>query len=215
MRRIQVKTILVFIVLMCHSPLFSQKDFEKHEFSVHAGYGNMIHRAPTVTLPTYSYQRELAQGVSWDAEYLFRPTKRFLVGAVYSVFSSKGSHAEGKDHIWIHFFGPQAGICNAYTKHWQIRMTMSGGYLFFRNNSEVFGKPRTATAKRVALLFNGNASYKLTPHLGIGLEVQYLLSRLAHMRSYYHEEEVFVRLDEKHLSNLTRLNLSGGLSYYF
>lgn len=215
MRRIQVKTILIFIVLMCHSPLFSQKNFEKHEFAVHAGYGNMIHETPTLTLPTHSYQRKLAQGVSWDAQYLFRPLKRFIFGAVYSGFSSQGSHTEGKDHLWIHYFGPQIGICNAHTERWQIRMSMSGGVLFFRNNSEVFGKPRRVTGKNIGMLLNSAATYKLTPHLGIGVGVQYLISGLFRMNSRYHGETVKVWLDSEHDSELTRLNISGGLSYYF
>ena len=101
MNQTPVKAILLLIALTlsCHTPLFSQRDFERHEFSFHAGYGVMFHHPPTLTLSTHSYQRTLAQGVSWDGQYNFRPLKRFVFGGIYSGFSSKGSHPEGKDHL--------------------------------------------------------------------------------------------------------------------
>ena len=111
MNQTPVKAILLLIVftLSCHTRLFSQRDFERHEFSFHAGYGVMFHNPPTLTLSTHSYQRTLAQGVSWDGQYHFRPLKRFVFGGIYTGFSSKGSHLEGKDHLWIHFIGTQNG----------------------------------------------------------------------------------------------------------
>ena len=117
MNQTPIKAILLLIVftLSCHTPLFSQRDFERHEFSFHAGYGVMFHNPPTLTLSTHSYQRTLAQGVSWDGQYHFRPLKRFIFGGIYTGFSSKGSHPEGKDHLWVHFIGTQIGMCNANT----------------------------------------------------------------------------------------------------
>lgn len=51
MNQTPIKTILLLIVftLSCHTPLFSQRDFERHEFSFHAGYGVMFHNPPTLT----------------------------------------------------------------------------------------------------------------------------------------------------------------------
>ncbi|QIU93321.1 hypothetical protein [Bacteroides faecium] len=215
MNQTQVRTILLLIVLICHTPLFAQRNFERHEFSFHVGYGNMFKGTPSLTLSTHSYQRELAQGVSWDGQYYFRPLKRFIFGAVYTGFSSKGSHSEGSDHLLIHFIGAQIGMCNANTKHWQVRMTAGPGGMFFRNNSQVFGKTRKVTAGNIGLLINSNVNYKLTPNLGIGIGVQYLATGLFRMKSHYHGETVTVKFDENQDANLSRLNISGGLSYYF
>lgn len=73
MNQTLIKAILLLIAftLSCHTLLFSQRDFERHEFSFHAGYGVMFHHPPTLTLSTHSYQRTLAQGVSWDGQYNF------------------------------------------------------------------------------------------------------------------------------------------------
>ena len=98
MNQTLIKAILLLIAftLSCHTLLFSQRDFERHEFSFHAGYGVMFHHPPTLTLSTHSYQRTLAQGVSWDGQYNFRPLKRFVFGGIYSGFSSKEVILKGR-----------------------------------------------------------------------------------------------------------------------
>ena len=146
---------------------------------------------------------------------LFRPLKRFVFGGIYTGFSSKGSHLEGKDHLWIHFIGTQIGMCNANTKHWQIRVTTGPGGVILRNNSEVFGNTRKVRAFTIGLLTNANLTYKLNPNLGVSLGVQYMYSELLRMRTYYHEEKVTVKLNSNDDVNLTRLNITTGLSYYF
>lgn len=218
MRRTRIKTILLLtavISLLSSTPLFAQRDFERHEFSFHAGYGNLLNETPALTLLTHDYKRKLAQGVSWDAQYLFRPLKRFIFGAIYTGFSSKGSHPEGSDHLWINFAGPQIGMSNAYTRRWQIRGSISPGLLFFRNNSEVFEKSRRVKGWNIGLLLNGNATYKLTPNLGIGIGMQYMVSGLFRTRVHYHGETTVVKLYDGQPSDLSRLNVTGGLSYYF
>lgn len=139
----------------------------------------------------------------------------FVFGGIYSGFSSKGSHPEGKDHLWVHFIGTQIGMCNANTKHWQIRVTTGPGGVILRNNSEVFGKARKVRAFTIGLLTNANLTYKLNPNLGVSLGVQYMYSELLRMRTHYHGEKVIVKLDGNADANLTRINITSGLSYYF
>ena len=157
MNQTPVKAILLLIVftLSCHTRLFSQRDFERHEFSFHAGYGVMFHNPPTLTLSTHSYQR------------------------------------------------------------WQIRVTTGPGGVILRNNSEVFGNTRKVRAFTIGLLTNANLTYKLNSNLGVSLGVQYMYSELLRMRTYYHEEKVTVKLNSNDDVNLTRLNITTGLSYYF
>lgn len=218
MRRTRIKTILfltVMISLISQSSLFAQRNFERHEFSLHAGFGNMFNETPTLTLTTHDYERKLAQGVSWDAQYLFRPLKRFVFGVIYSGFSSKGSHEEGSDHLWTNMIATQIGLSNADTKRWQIRGGIGPGLVYFRNNSEVFGKPRTVKAWSIGILINSNATYKITPHWGLGIGFQYLASGLFRTRVHYHDETILVKLYDGQPSDLSRLNVTGGLSYYF
>lgn len=107
------------------------------------------------------------------------------------------------------------GMCNANTKHWQIRVTTGPGGVILRNNSEVFGNTRKVRAFTIGLLTNANLTYKLNPNLGVSLGVQYMYSELLRMRTYYHEEKVTVKLNSNDDVNLTRLNITTGLSYYF
>ncbi len=106
-------------------------------------------------------------------------------------------------------------MCNANTKHWQIRVTTGPGGVILRNNSEVFGNTRKVRAFTIGLLTNANLTYKLNPNLGVSLGVQYMYSELLRMRTYYHEEKVTVKLNSNDDVNLTRLNITTGLSYYF
>ena len=113
------------------------------------------------------------------------------------------------------FIGTQIGMCNANTKHWQIRVTTGPGGVILRNNSEVFGKTRKVKAFTIGLLTNANLTYKLNPNLGVSLGVQYMYSELLRIRTHYHGERVIVKLDGNNDTNLTRINFTTGLSYYF
>ena len=215
MNQTQLKTILLLVAMVCCTPLFSQKDFKQREFSFHAGYGNILNGTPGLTLVTHSYQRKLAQGISWDGQYNYQPFKYFIVGFIYSGFSSKGSHPEGSDHLWINFIAPQIGGYIINNKQWQIRLTTGGGMLFYRNNSRVFDKRRTALAKGLGLLIDGSATYKLSPHIGVGMEIQYLFAGLPYLYSHYHGEKIRVTFDGENKGDLSRLNISAGISFYF
>ena len=96
-----------------------------------------------------------------------------------------------------------------------IRVTTGPGGVILRNNSEVFGNTRKVRAFTIGLLTNANLTYKLNPNLGVSLGVQYMYSELLRMRTYYHEEKVTVKLNSNDDVNLTRLNITTGLSYYF
>ena len=98
---------------------------------------------------------------------------------------------------------------------WQIRVTTGPGGVILRNNSEVFGKTRKVKAFTIGLLTNANLTYKLNPNLGVSLGVQYMYSELLRIRTHYHGERVIVKLDGNNDTNLTRINFTTGLSYYF
>ena len=76
---------------------------------------------------------------------------------------------------------------------------------------EVILKGRTI----YGFLTNANLTYKLNPNLGVSLGVQYMYSELLRMRTHYHGERVIVKLDGNNDTNLTRINFTTGLSYYF
>lgn len=94
-------------------------------------------------------------------------------------------------------------------------VTTGPGGVILRNNSEVFGKARKVRAFTIGLLTNANLTYKLNPNLGVSLGVQYMYSELLRMRTHYHGEKVIVKLDGNADANLTRINITSGLSYYF
>ena len=216
MKRTKLKTMLLFLLIACHTSIFSQdKEFLRHEFSIHTGYGTMINSVAGLTLSTQGYKRDLSQGVSWDGQYHFRIIQRFAVGLTYSGFSSKGSHAEGSDHLFINYIAPQISVCNLSSKSFQFRLGAGVGGIYFRDNSKVFGKPRRVKGNTFGAHINLTTAYKLTEHLGVGLEAQYIAGELDKINSHYHDETIIVRFKDNNKANLSRLNIVAGLSYYF
>ena len=78
----------------------------------------------------------------------------------------------------------------------------------------IHGNTRKVRAFTIGLLTNANLTY-VNSNLGVSLELQYMYSELLRIRTYYHEEKVTVKLNSNDDVNLTRLNITTGLSYYF
>lgn len=174
----------------------------------------MFHHPPTLTLSTHSYQRTLAQGVSWDGQYNFRPLKRFVFEESTPDFLPKEVIRKGRT-IYGFISLVLKSECVMLTPNIGKSVTTGPGGVILRNNSEVFGKTRKVKAFTIGLLTNANLTYKLNPNLGVSLGVQYMYSELLRMRTHYHGERVIVKLDGNDDTNLTRINFTTGLSYYF
>lgn len=198
-----------------HAAFPQKKSFLRNEFSFHTGYGEIVHNVSGLTLDTYDYRKSLSHGVNWEAHYHFHIIRQISVGLVYTGFSSWGSHAEGSDHLFIHYLAPQLSFYIQNKEHWKTRLGIGAGKVFYRDNSEVFGKPRRVTGKTPGMHASFSTAYKLTKHWGLGLEVNYIFCRLDEMKAFYHDETILVRFEESQPAKLSRINLSAGLSYYF
>lgn len=214
-RKILTTLMLSLVIAFCLPLATQKKDFPQQEFFVRVGYGNLVKGTSALTLSTHSYERKLSQGVSWDAEYRFRPIRHLAVGLIYSAFSSKGSHDEGSDHFFTHYLAPQISIYALATEKWQLSLGVGLGKLFYRNNSYVFGKPRQVKGDTWGPHVSLQATYKLNRHWGIGTGVQYLAGALNSVRSHYHGETITVKFRNENQVDLTRLNIAASLSYHF
>lgn len=213
--KILTTAMLSFMVAFYLPSAAQEKNFPQHEFFAHAGYGNLVKGASALTLSTHSYERKLSEGVNWDTEYRFRPLRHLALGLIYSGFSSKGSHAEGSDHLFIHYIAPQISMYAIATPQWQLSLGVGIGKLFYRNNSYVFGKPRRVKGANWGPHVSLQATYKLNRHWGIGGGIQYMAGSLSSIRSRYHGETITVKFRDEKKVDLTRLNVSAGLSYHF
>ena len=168
--------LLVFLTMWCIALPAQETTKQQHTFSFHTGYGNML-----------------------------KGTAGLIVGMgfLYSGFSSQGSHEEGSDHLYTHYFAPQAGIYCLRTKCFFIRLDAGIGILSYRNYSKVFDKSRRVTATSFATNAGLNATLK-----------QYVASNIHKIYPRYHNETTTVKFRNDPLS-VSRLNLSAGVSFNF
>ncbi len=211
-----LKTMMLFLIVAFSLPLGAQnKKFPTQEFLVRVGYGNLVKGTSALTSSTHSYERKLSQGVTWNAEYNFRPIRQLGIGLFYSGFSSQGSHAEGSDHLYIHYIAPQLTVYTVSTEKWDVALGVGVGKMYYRNNSYVFGKSRRATGDTWSPHANLFTTYKLNRHWGIGIGVQYLVGELNSINVRYHGETIQVKYSTEEEPDLTRLNISASLAYHF
>lgn len=209
------RDLLFFLLTMCCIALSAQEVVkQRHTFSVHAGYGNMLRGTAGLTNSLKSYERDLSEGVSWDVQYYFRPADIVGVGFLYSGFSSQGSHEEGSDHLYTHYFAPQVGIYCLRTKRFFIRLDAGIGLLSYRNYSKVFDKSRRVTGTSFATNAGVNATLKITRQWNIEADIQYVASSIHTIYPRYHNEVTTVKFRNDPLS-VSRLNLSAGVSLNF
>lgn len=211
------KSILgLFLLIATTTQLLAQKkEWQRHSFAVHAGYANMLQGTGGLTNSMHSYERELLEGTSWDLQYYGRPTKMLGIGFIYSGFTSQGSHEEGSDHLYTHYFAPQMGLYAVDGKRFSLRLNAGLGGIFYRNNSEVFTKSRRTTGRFFAINGGVNAAFKLTRNWAIEANAQYIASSLDKMEARYHDETTTVDFAKGEESHLGRLNLSAGIAYSF
>ena len=203
-----------FLTMWCIALPAQETTKQQHTFSFHTGYGNMLKGTAGLTNSSKSYERSLSEGVSWDAQYYYRPADIVGIGFLYSGFSSQGSHEEGSDHLYTHYFAPQAGIYCLRTKRFFIRLDAGIGILSYRNYSKVFDKSRRVTATSFATNAGLNATLKITRQWNIEADIQYVASNIHKIYPRYHNETTTVKFRNDPLS-VSRLNLSAGVSFNF
>lgn len=212
------KKLLLFIGLFIYtSIMFAQKfnDGKYSSFSFHAGYGNMVKGTNGLTKPTKEYEDKLSSGISWDMQYDFHSIKILGVGVIYSGYFAKGSHEEGADRVHTHYIAPQIRLYLFENKHWEIRMAGGAGCMLHRNNSTVFSRKRKTKGSDVGMNVGLDVGYKLDQHWGISLSANYIESDLSKMKAHYHGEEFIVRYKSGNRFEMSRINISGGLSFRF
>lgn len=207
--------VLSLLLLTVSLGLSAQKTDNRlrQSFAVHVGYGNMVKGTGGLTNSSSGYKDQLQQGISWDAQYYFRPIKVLGVGILYSGYTSDGSHEEGSDQLYTHYLAPQVGLYAVSTDHFTLRFNLGVGGMFYRNNSEVFEKERIVKGSSIAANVGVNAAYRFARHWAVEADIQYVPSKLEKMRSHYHGEVIKVKIPGGF--SMSRLNLSAGFSYLF
>jgi hypothetical protein len=206
--------LFIFILLLLPGVLPAQTKEKKHQFSVYAGYANMIGGTAGLTKSTSSYENKLCSGFSWDAQYNYWAHKQIGIGVLYSGYSADGTHAQGSDHIYTHYIAPKLTVRVYQAGQFNLSFNGGAGYLFYLNDSRVFGKERRATGGHFGAHIGGTAEYKLGERWALSLETAFIYTKLSKINTLYHGENTSVHFSDNRL-NVSRLNISAGLNFYF
>ena len=100
--------LLVFLTMWCIALPAQETTKQQHTFSFHTGYGNMLKGTAGLTNSSKSYERSLSEGVSWDAQYYYRPAD--IVGirkrsSIHTLFCSPGRDLLPSDKMLFHSLG--------------------------------------------------------------------------------------------------------------
>lgn len=174
-----------------------------------------------VTDYSSSYRSDLHNGLGWRANYSYllgKHTFRAVFGALYEGNLHSGNLPNSSDKIYCHYIAPQAGVCIMFPRC-NLLFTGGIGYLAYRNNSEVYGKPREVRKDKMAYNLAWSGEYHLTRSLGVNASLNWCYAAAAGYSVTYHgetwevERPSFYALNEVY--DLSRLSLTFGLNYHF
>lgn len=149
-----------------------------------------------LTSPADSYRSDMRSGVAWNAVWSYDIRREgdacgAIVGLLYQGSRYTASHEEGSDKVGMNYLAPQVGL--SYRKsRFQLNSSIGVGYQFYKDRSEVFGKPRKVFINRVAFNLAFDAEYRLSRHWGVAARVNWILSHAEHYRVDYHDETWWV-----------------------
>ena len=215
-KKISILFLLFSISVASIPTLWGQTTTRNHSLTIHAGYANMLGGTAGLTNNSNSYEKELCSGFSWDVQYDYRPNPKIGLGILYSGYTANGELTYSSDHIYTHYFAPQLTPKILRTEHFEIFVNAGLGYLFYLNNSTVYGKERRVTGGNIAANIGGMVEYKINNKWGVSLGTQYITSNLRKINVFYHGENTKVKFNNKENKlNLSRLNLSVGVNFHF
>lgn len=217
-RKAKISLLTALLAIGCtlpHTASARGKEFQTNVLTLNAGYGSMTGHLAGLTLDTSPYRKELSKGFCWDVSYQVRPIQHLGIAMTYTGFSSKGSHQEGSDHLYIHYIAPQASLYCIDEELFSLSIGGGIGGVIYRNNSLVFEKPRQANGATVGLHLAVNGTAKLSKNIGLNAKIQYFGAELYKMKVNYHGETTTVKLTDDHELILSRISALIGLSYHF
>lgn len=171
-----------------------------------------------LTSPADSYRNDMRSGVAWNAAWSYdirRDGDAFggIVGLLYQGSRYTAAHEEGSDKVGMNYLAPQVGLSFRKSR-FQLNSSLGLGYQFYKDKSEVFGKPRKVSINRVAFNLAFDAEYRLSPHWGLAARLNWILSHAENYRVDYHGETWWVHQPDGY-GTFHQLGLLLGVNLHF
>ncbi len=171
----------------------------------------------------------LSYPVIADIHYLLSD---FLgIGFNYSFFSSKGElegiidigdmvhyiNARISERMYISF----AGVSFLYMQKlgidekWNFVCSMAPGMMIFRDETEFLNMPLLITGKAFGLNTSVGMEYFLSEGVSLGIDISYLMSSLHKIKVSNGDDTITQKLEKEDYQNISRLNFTAGIKFYF
>jgi len=220
-------TIILITFLFTLSTINAQTDSNKIRLSIEAGYGNRTASIGETLDPEFKeYLESLLSGLNINAHLSYFIKPNLGIGIVYSGFSTKketsftsafnGDLRSFKANIGITYIAPE--FLYRYTstndKHSLIGAA-SVGYLKYKNDSTSDTIDFENSGSSIGFGFGLSYDYHISPSIAIGVGANFISGSLDKLSVTSNGETSEFDLLEEDKIELSRLNLGGGVRFYF
>ncbi len=180
----------VGVVLLTTSLHAQSAGDKRSSLSVHVGPSWYLGQQMGITDRSDAYRSDLRKGIAWDVSYIGQivgQELKFGLGYLYQGSSYENTHETGADKIRMHYVAPQLSL-SMVKEQYQIQLTGGIGYQFYKDKSEVYGKPRNVSMNKFAGNLALSGEYFLASHWGVSARLNWLASSSETYSVKYHGE---------------------------
>lgn len=180
------KTLILLLSAVLTMPIFAQNNFEKHNFSMNAGYA---YKATDLHPEQYfvamsrpgDHAKAMKHGFELEFDYDYRFHKLFSVGFKASMWSATHTYDSIKvddtylqtgrcsDDMNIFYVGPTFKFqLPTIANHWDIWARATVGYLNMRNTDKANGVSATYSGDCFGWGLGFGVDYSISRYIGVG-----------------------------------------------
>jgi hypothetical protein len=175
------------------------------------------------------YFRDFKTGAMGMASIYYLLTRELGIGVDYHVFTTSGQvrgyldpgdgwtkyYGIFSDKVYTNFAGVSFLTRENNRGKWGFYTKLSLGMAFYRDEGSLINTPVLITGQSFATAGELGMTYSLSRHVSLNAGLSYMLASLGKMNNNNGTDIVEIKLDKDTRENLSGLNLSGGLVFYF
>jgi hypothetical protein len=175
------------------------------------------------------YFRDFKTGSMGMASVYYLLTRELGIGVDYHVFTTRGQvlgyldpgdgwnkyYGIFSDKVYTNFVGISFLTRENTRGRWGFYTRLSLGMALYRDEGSLVNAPVLITGQSFATAGDMGMTYSLSRHVSLNMGLSYMLASLGKINSNNGTDIVEIKLNKDTRENLSRLNLSGGLVFYF
>ena len=178
-----------------------------------------------------SYYKKYKLGWSGSASAHWFLQPEMGVGLQYRIFSSGASewvtldpqdgvhlyYGQMKENLFLNYFGPSLKTVQSagFDNRFRFTSSVSAGLLLYRDEVSVLQSNVLLTGKAFGATFDLSAEYMITSHVSVGVKTGIFASKLKKVTTDDGNSRNTVELPKEQYENVSALDLSAGLRFYF